>query len=617
MIDYQLVLFRIKSELMDLLTEDTDLESYEQWFEALKPILCHHFDINETDFFISNHEKFLPINGHRSAAEMRNAVRVSANLHEDTSYIKEFTDRGYGYADEILLICDGKSKPLGLLLLKSTDKWREFTKSSHVHDFERMVSQLILTVKRLVVLAKREKDARRLFGVTELFSVTMDSQVILDGILEVIAESFPFFHVELLLSHEQKELTHSYKLLDYMNERTATMDAFVSGNVTVEEMPEFASTLINAPIKGRQGIYGVLQIKVPIDFVFSTAEQNFIRMVADAAGNALENASLYDQSHCLIEDLQLVNETSRKLNSNMPFGEMISFLKQQLLKAFQPLEIAFVFYDESDNYEVSPMSTEFFRMKASYAYTELSSTNLKSGKEALFEANYSGAADKLAIYESIVAIPIMNQENLVGFVVLLHRESYFFSFNSFKLMRSLIGHSSLAIANSILRDQLQELVDKDNLTKLYTRSYLDKVVEKSIATDEMGVFLLLDVDDFKLVNDTYGHATGDDVLKQISSAILSEVAGIGVCSRWGGEEIAVYLPSLGFAEGAKFASRLVSLIPKVTEPEVTVSIGMSNWTTEQRMTFHELFHYTDAAMYRAKNNGKNQVIIHEITISHL
>jgi len=100
------------------------------------------------------------------------------------------------------------------------------------------------------------------------------------------------------------------------------------------------------------------------------------------------------------------------------------------------------------------------------------------------------------LFESIIAIPIMNQEKVAGFVIVTHKEPYFFSFESFKLMSSLIGHSSLALANSILQGQLQELVDKDNLTKLYTRSYLDNVVESSIANDEIGVFLLLDVDNF-------------------------------------------------------------------------------------------------------------------------
>lgn len=621
MIDYQLILFKIKSELLDLVTEDNCLESYEQWFEILKPILCHHFDIEEADFFINNHTNFMPIAGHRSVAEINKAVPIAevkfTTMCSDNAYIKEFTDRGYRYADDFLQFRDEESKLLGLLLVKSTAKWCEFTKSPYVDELEHAISQLIIAVKRLVILAKREKDARRLYGVMELFNATMDSEVILDGIVEVILDSFPVFPVELFLSHEQKEFMHSYKLLDYINERPPTIAAFVSGDVTVEVMPELEGKFINVPIVGRQGIYGVLRVEVPIDFVLSMSEENFIRIVATTAGNALENASLYDQSHRVIEDLQLVNETSKKLNSNMSFNEMISFLKQQLLRAFKPMETAFIFYDETGGYTISPLSSNFFRLKTGSEYIQFASTSLKSGKEALFEANYSGMVGERVLYESIIAIPIMNQEKGAGFVIVMHKEPYFFSFESFKLMSSLIGHSSLALANSILQGQLQELVDKDHLTKLYTRSYLDNVVESSITNEEVGVFLLLDVDNFKLVNDTYGHAKGDDVLKQISSAILSEVGGIGVAARWGGEEIAVYLPLVDFTEGAELANRLVESIPRVTEPQVTVSIGMNSRTKEQQMTFQELFHYADTALYMAKNNGKNQFVIYGTAISQL
>src|SRR5690606_19598085 len=146
-------------------------------------------------------------------------------------------------------------------------------------------------------------------------------------------------------------------------------------------------------------------------------------------------------------------------------------------------------------------------------------------------------------FKSLVALPINNGGEMIGFVMLLHREEYYFSFDSFKLMRSLIGYSSLAISNIMLRDQLQELVDKDHLTKLFTRSYLDEVVTSTIENEEAGVFLLMDVDNFKHVNDTYGHATGDMVLQQISVYVLSIVNNRGIASRWGGEEIAIFIPT--------------------------------------------------------------------------
>ncbi|WP_153010014.1 GGDEF domain-containing protein, partial [Sporosarcina koreensis] len=194
--------------------------------------------------------------------------------------------------------------------------------------------------------------------------------------------------------------------------------------------------------------------------------------------------------------------------------------------------------------------------------------------------------------------------------ILMHREEYFFSFDSFKLMRSLIGHSSLAISNIMLRDQLQELVNKDHLTKLFTRSYLDGIVTSTIEKEESGVFLLMDVDDFKLVNDSYGHTTGDLVLQQISTFILSIVEGKGIASRWGGEEIAVFMPTATVEEGLDFARQLVKGIPETTEPGVTVSIGLSGWSPDDVKSYKELFQTTDRALYHAKNYGKNRFVLH-------
>lgn len=162
----------------------------------------------------------------------------------------------------------------------------------------------------------------------------------------------------------------------------------------------------------------------------------------------------------------------------------------------------------------------------------------------------------------------------------------------------------------MLRDQLQELVDKDNLTKLYTRSYLDNVIERSMAEEAQGVFLMIDVDNFKKVNDTFGHAIGDKVLRNISRTILLEVGEKGFAARWGGEEMAIYLPSGDMEDGMALSEQLLRLIPKYTEPSVTVSIGMRDWSRESRPSFQQLFQEADEALYKAKHNGKNQVVIH-------
>ncbi|MCG7335535.1 diguanylate cyclase [Sporosarcina sp. ACRSM] len=621
MIDHQMTMLQIKSELLYLWTEDIAVQSYEQWFEVLRPKLFRHFGIEHADFFIFSNNNFIQLSG-RTYTLMRNDVIPYSPLEIDetkssNAFLTPFHEKGFAYADDYLAFRNGKGEILGLLLVKSTGHWKAFRETSFLQELEEIVSKVIQLIKKMVFLVKEERSFRRLFRVTELFNSTMERDVILDGIIEVVKESFPTFDIELLLSHDQNERKHTYKLFDYMNERPSAIDAYVSGKVTMERLPETDTKLINAPIKGRQGIYGVLQINAPIEFEYSLSEKNFIRMVANTAGNALENASLYAQSHRVIEDLQLVNETSRKLNSHMQFDEMLSFLKQQFIKAFQPEEIAFCFYDENGNDVISPLSSEVFHNGAGQTYLTFASAYLKNGKEALFDARFDSMKNVTSVYESLIAIPIMNQEKMTGFILLLHADPYYFSFDSFKLMQALISHSSLALANSMLRDQLQELVDKDHLTKLYTRNYLDEMIERSISNEEAGAFLLVDVDDFKQVNDTYGHSTGDAVLRQISTTILAEVEGKGIAARWGGEEIAVYLPSSTLDEGIHFSKRLIQVIPTVTEPRVTISAGISCWTSEMPMTFLDIFQTADKALYSAKESGKNQLMIHQPSILKL
>ena len=196
------------------------------------------------------------------------------------SYIQLFREKGFEYADELLVFRDKESEPLALLLFKSTSRWRDFSTSAYLVDFEKAIGNFIRIIRMMGFFVTREKKFRQLFKVTELFNSTMSSKVILDGIMDSIADSFPTFKVDLLLSHDQKELAHSYKLFDYTNERPSAIDAFVSGEVTIENATDLGVALLNAPIKGRQGIYGVLQINAPTDFFFLGTQRNFIRMLS-------------------------------------------------------------------------------------------------------------------------------------------------------------------------------------------------------------------------------------------------------------------------------------------------------------------------------------------------
>lgn len=166
--------------------------------------------------------------------------------------------------------------------------------------------------------------------------------------------------------------------------------------------------------------------------------------------------------------------------------------------------------------------------------------------------------------------------------------------------------ASRRAAQKLLREtneQLAILASQDDLTGLYNRRYIEDLL---LSTEEESLFIaMVDIDDFKYVNDHYGHQKGDEVLQQTASILQHVVADSGAVGRWGGEEfIIVHCAD----QPAVFVNLLAQLVTQVREhfahdmPAVTISIGGT--------TYYKQFHkaslrYVDHALYDAEESGKD------------
>lgn len=616
MTGHQLKLMELKLDFLNIITSTVDEENYiDEYGEKLKNCFIQHLDIEKCCFLLFENEILKPyihVNSMLKISEMdwtkfedtfREQIKapIPAFLKAQEEF-KEYTD--------IVLLKDNV-KVYGVFLCKSSSLWNAFCQSNVFTDFVTLLTKVINSIVKNIEIRINEKQYKQLYNMTDLFHSTMEIDVILENVISTMKEYYQEFDVELILSNDQeRKTTLNIKQFDYLSERSATVEAFVSGNITIERVKDLNCCLLNSPIKGRQAIYGILQVKAPYDYNFTKREKEFIRMLTNTSGNALENAKLYHQSHRLISDLQLINETSHRLNSEINITEMLIFLRKQLMKSFQPKELCFVI-KENDQFRIAEGSSEFFESEEGLLYINHVAKHFDCSKDPLFIADFSRLISNDVNYKSMMAIPMFVEQQIIGFSIVLHTDSYFFSFDSFKLMQSLIQHSSLAISNSFLRSKLQEMIDYDHLTNLYARSYLDEFVVKSLASDDSGMFLLLDIDDFKRVNDSFGHQVGDQVLVQIGEKLIQEVGDIGVCARWGGEELSVYVPNVSKEEAFQLSETIVSQIPKVTNPVVTVSAGLITWDKSDRPEFQKLFLQADTALYHAKNSGKNKFCYYE------
>jgi diguanylate cyclase (GGDEF)-like protein len=162
--------------------------------------------------------------------------------------------------------------------------------------------------------------------------------------------------------------------------------------------------------------------------------------------------------------------------------------------------------------------------------------------------------------------------------------------------------------------KIVEMASIDGLTKLYNRQYLHlKIDEELRRYERYGVtfsLLMIDIDDFKRANDTYGHQYGDKVLMRLSELLNGGLRDLDVCSRYGGEEFVIILPHTDGAEAEEIAERIRAAVEEKfkNEMNITVSIGLSN-CPGSATTMTGIIKKADDALYESKRRGKNRVTL--------
>lgn len=185
-----------------------------------------------------------------------------------------------------------------------------------------------------------------------------------------------------------------------------------------------------------------------------------------------------------------------------------------------------------------------------------------------------------------------------------------------------IGHAladsmSLALSNISLREKLRTQSLRDPLTGLYNRRYMEDALERYVSLAERNgaatAVLMMDLDNFKRLNDQLGHAKGDAVLRDVAAQLVGGLRPSDVVCRYGGEELMVILPDCGIEDARMKAEALrlrVESLSEVHEAPVSISIGLAA-IPETSTSVVDLVAMADAALYEAKRTGKNCVAVAE------
>jgi diguanylate cyclase (GGDEF)-like protein len=218
---------------------------------------------------------------------------------------------------------------------------------------------------------------------------------------------------------------------------------------------------------------------------------------------------------------------------------------------------------------------------------------------------------------SQAAIPLRAGENVFGVMVTATGSRRELSVAEMDRLVVLGNQSSLSLQNAILHGELERLSVTDRLTELYNHGYfqqrLDEEFHRSARFGHKMSLIMLDIDDFKAFNDTYGHPRGDDVLKAVSEIIRANLRDMDIAARYGGEEFVVVLPETDTPGALAVADRIRTDVAAQnftpsdhTLVSRTVSVGVATFPQHASSALR-LLEAADSAMYAAKRAGKNRV----------
>ncbi|WP_020615391.1 sensor domain-containing diguanylate cyclase [Paenibacillus daejeonensis] len=462
---------------------------------------------------------------------------------------------------------------------------------------------------------RKEMSSREaLFSAAKRLHDQIDVTSVLHEIIQTVETLYAQYHVDLFLSQDYVHVDTRVKpLLFRHGSDDLCARAFMEGQPVTEARGE--GFCVAVPIRGKQAVYGVLLLATEQGYS-DIAELPALTMLADTAGTAFENAKLYEQSNLLINELQLINELTKRLNQSLRPKEIFQFATTELIDIFHADYCCLLQKDKeteqfvvmSCNYPV--LANEKF--PSDYGFTSV----VYETKEPLIISDYHATHPvasrlmELTGSRSLIAAPIVVGTEVVGVILVSHSSSNYFSYDNYKLLQVLSTHIGLAITNASLHAEVRHMVITDNLTGLRVRHYLNEQIQQRQRKDPYGSLILVDIDHFKRINDTYGHQVGDKILKQVSDIIRSCIRDSDIAARWGGEELAVYLPKVNTAQACRIAERILEQVAAETHPKVTISCGVSEWTFEdEKISVESLFYRADMAMYEAKHNGRNCISV--------
>ncbi len=219
-------------------------------------------------------------------------------------------------------------------------------------------------------------------------------------------------------------------------------------------------------------------------------------------------------------------------------------------------------------------------------------------------------------------IPLTARKKIMGALLLAGPATPAFKRDTPAFLNLILNEITMVLDNARLYEAAKRLAITDGLTKIYNHRFFQELFEKEFTrSDRYGTvfsLIMLDIDFFKRINDTYGHLYGDEILKEIAQLVKSCLRTMDLLARYGGEEFAVLLPETNLNEAVRTAERIRRAVEnndfmasRGQGLKVTVSQGVTFYPSPGVTSRSDIVGKADSALYEAKESGRNRVFFRE------
>lgn len=491
-----------------------------------------------------------------------------------------------------------------------------------------------------------------LLRVAQMVSGSLHVQTVLDSILVGIRDVLPYDFAAILLpdrsatSLDLVAVRGSGEALDDVDELRATMQVPVGKGITgtvyregtplhVPDTRLFDGYLphgkhdslseMAVPLKRGNTVVGVLDVERKEANAFSFNELDLLTLFASQAAIAIENARLFSNQQDRVFELQAIQNIVQRLTPLHDIPSIAQLINRELAGLIDYHSCRLFVLDPVDNV-LAPISLADFdpegmRVELGQGITGWIAQHGRPEviPNMLNDPRSSYIPGTIVREESMIGAPLMYEGKVQGVITLSKLGTNQFDENSLRLLQIIAAQAAIAFERAQLYDELRAEAVTDELTQLYNRrNLLNRFHEeraRAARNHHTLVALMLDIDKFKRVNDTYGHDAGDAVLRDLASLVRKVVRAEDVVARYGGEEFCILLPEIPVSEAKQVAERLRLLVERHRLPptagvdRITVSVGMAIVSTDDREV--EVFTRADMAMYQVKHRGGNRVCVYD------